>query len=61
MDGDAIKELIGHADLVTTVCEKVRKCSLVEKHLTTKFSDLEVTDLLLDEVRSCFMYNIHIL
>ena len=55
MDGDAIKELIGHADLVTTVCEKVRKCSLVEKHLTTKFSDLEVTDLLLDEVRSCFM------
>ena len=59
MDGDAIKELIGHADL--TVCEKVRKCSLVEKNLTTKFSDLEVTDLLLDEVRSCFMYNIHIL
>ena len=56
MEGDAIKELIGNADLNTTVCEKVRKCSLVDKHLTTNFTRINLTQLSNMTVRSCFMY-----
>ena len=57
MEDDAIWGLIGNAaDPFTTVCEKVRKCSLVKKKLTTNFKRINLTLLSDVKVRSCFMY-----